>query len=421
MIGKEPTNDAHAQGGGGEDAQALEGARVVFVLPELELGGAERQALLLARYLARERGARVEFWALGGGPGRVSESCESLGIPWRVVRLGWFAGRLGRLKGLARFALELRRARADVLLPYLIMPNVACGLVWRWAGARLCVWNQRDGTFTRLAPRAELRAARRTPWFVSNSEHGAKFLKETLGAPGERVRVIRNGVELNAPRAGRAEWRARLGFGDDTFAACMVANLTRYKDHETLLKAWRRVVDSCEAAGRSVILLLAGRLDGSESAHDFVRMSARDLGLEECVRFLGHVEDVSGLLGASDIGVFSSRAESSPNGVLECMAAGLAVAATDVDGVRDALGPGGRQFLAPPGDADALAERILALLNDAALRAKAGAENRTRAESEFGPRRMCEETAALLAEGLRGKGLRATESTAGRVAVGLTR
>ena len=399
MSSHDPTTGGHDPG-----APNLEGTRVVVVLPELELGGAERQALLLARHLTGERKASVEFWGLSGRPGPVAEACEGLGVPWRLVPLPWFAGRKERVKGLAQFAWALRRARPDVVLPYLIMPNVACGLVWRWTGARVCIWNQRDGSFERLAPRAEHRAVRRTPWFVSNSAHGAAFLTRTLGAPPERVRVIRNGVQLDAPRAGRAAWRARLGIDDHTVAACMVANLTRYKDHETLLRAWRRVLDYAGAAGRDAVLILAGRIEGSGSTYPFLKGMAHDLKLGEGLRFLGQVEDVSGLLSAVEFGVLSSRAESSPNGVLECMAAGLAVAGTDNPGIRDAVRTDGYQLLAPPGDAEALAERILRLVTDPSLRAKLGAANRLRIADEFSLRRMCEQTSALMAEGLRGGG-----------------
>ena len=386
---------------GDPGAPTLDGARVVFVFPELELGGAERQALLLARYLKRERNAEVEFWGLGGQPGRVAKACDNLGIPWRLVPLQWFTSRTKRLKSLAQFAWMLRRARPDIILPYLIMPNVACGLVWRMTGARVCVWNQRNSGSVRLGPEAERRAVQWTPCFVSNSEYGATFLTQTLGAPTERVRVIHNGIELAPPQANRATWRRRLGIGDDTVAACMVANLTKSKDHETLWRAWRRVINSAAIADRSVVLLLAGSLDGYESTHHFVKATAYDLELSKGLRFLGHVDDVSGLLGAVEFGVFSSRSESSPNGVLECMGAGLAVAGTNIPGIREAVGPDGYQLLSLPGDSETLADRILRLVTDSTMRAKLGAANRLRVESDFSPQRMCEETAALIIEGLR--------------------
>jgi glycosyltransferase involved in cell wall biosynthesis len=150
------------------------------------------------------------------------------------------------------------------------------------------------------------------------------------------------------------------------------------------------------------VLLLAGSLDSSDNTRDATKALAFDLGLGRSVRFLGQVKDVSGLLGAADFGVFSSRFESSPNGVLECMAAGLAVAGTDIPGVREAVGAQGYELLAPPGDAEAMAERILRLASDSALRSRVGEANRARVETEFSPRLMCERTASLMEGFMRG-------------------
>jgi len=384
----------------GVTAPALDGAKVIIVLAELELGGAERQALLLAEYLRRQQGAQVEVWALSGRPGRVSEICEERGIPWRIVQVPWFVSAREKVRGLMALTWALRHARPDVILPYLIIENVACGLVWRWTGARACIWNQRDYGLGRLGQRAERLAVSRTPWFISNSDHSAKFLIETLGAPAERVRVIHNGVELPPPQSDRAAWRDRLGLSDETFVACMVANLTGYKDHDTLLKAWRHVINNTANAGRSAVLLLAGRLDSLDSTHHQTKALAYDLELGKSVRFLGQVQDVSGVLNASDLAVFSSRSESSPNGVLESMAAGLAVVGTDIPGLQAAVGAAGLEFLAPPGDDEALADRILLLQMDPTLRAKLGAENRLLIRREFSSQQMCERTLEVIRSAL---------------------
>src|SRR5215204_3860576 len=78
------------------------------------------------------------------------------------------------------------------------------------------------------------------------------------------------------------------------------------------------------------------------------------------------------------------------------MAAGLAVAGTDIEGVREVVGPSSVQLLATPGDAEALAVIILKLAEDSSLCARIGRENRKRVEERFNSERMCEETASLL-------------------------
>jgi glycosyltransferase involved in cell wall biosynthesis len=143
---------------------------------------------------------------------------------------------------------------------------------------------------------------------------------------------------------------------------------------------------------RKAVLVLAGRHDG---AYESLVALTRELEIERGVRFAGYVSDVAGLLGAVDVGVFSSRSEGCPNGVLECMAAGLAVAASDIEGVREVLGSS--EFLAPVGDAAALSHKILMLASDPTLRATLGAQNRKRIIEHFDAYRICEELVETIA------------------------
>lgn len=377
-----------------ETNRPLKGRRIILVLGNLELGGAERQALILARYLSEHEQARVEVWGFNRS-GPVAKSCEQHELPWRVVPYPFKSGPLKRLISLTRLAVLLRRARPDVLLPYTFVPNTVCGLVWKWTGARLCVWNQRDEGIVPLNSGWERWAVRRTPQFVSNSRAGARFLVDQLRVSGKRVRVIKNGIASSSPELNSSAWRARLQLDDRCFVACMVANLHCNKDHKTLLLAWRGVVTELEASGRSAVLVLAGRHD---DAYESLIALSHELDINHCVRFAGQVSDVSGLLSAVDIGVFSSRSEGCPNAVLESMAAGLAVAGTDIEGIKEVVGETGLQLLAPPGDAERLAQKILKLANDPALRARIGAENRKRIREKYDSLRMCEETAALLGD-----------------------
>jgi len=360
----------------------VKGQRIIFVLGNLELGGAERQALMLARHLSLYQAA-VEVWGFNKS-GPVADICEQHGIRWRVEPVN-----ADRLESIRRFAWVLRAASPDVLLPYTWLPNVVCGFVWKSTGARVCVWNQRDeGLF--LPKRTwERWAVERTPRFISNSQAGARFLIEKLKVDTARVRVVHNGVEQSAPQMDRAAWCQRLEIDDASFVACMVGNLHTNKDHETLLRAWRIVMNRLE---RKAVLVLAGRHDG---AYESLVALTRELEIEHAVRFAGYVSDVAGLLSAVDIGVFSSRSEGCPNGVLECMAEGLAVVASDIEGVREVLGAS--EFLAPVRDAAALSHKILMLASDPTLRATLGAQNRKRIIEHFAARRMCEQFVEAIA------------------------
>ncbi len=314
-------------------------------------------------------------------------------MAWRVVPYPFQSGSLPRRFALFKLARLLREARPDILLPYTFVPNVVCGAIWQSTGARACVWNQRDEGIAPFRASWERSAVQRTPLFISNSEAGARFLIEQLSVEPSKVRIIQNGIEQPTPQLDRAKWRARLVLDERSFVACMLANLHANKDHATLLKAWRRVVN--EMNDRQSVLVLAGRHDG---AYESLAQLSKELNLDNHVRFAGQVTDVSGLLEAMDLGVFSSNSEGCPNGVLESMAAGLPVAGTDIDGIRALVG---KEFLAPRGDDESLAAVILRFANDADLRVTIGAENRNTVQEKYSAHRMCAETASVLKELLR--------------------
>ena len=370
----------------------LKGRRILFVLFNLELGGAERQALILAKHLVENEEAVVEVFGFNKS-GPVADMCEELGVPWHIEPFSLDSTGNGQLLNFGHIWTILRRARPEILLPYTFVPNVICGLGWQRTGARACVWNQRDEGVTPFVKEWARPAAELTPMFVSNAPAGAEFLKDSLGVDPSKIRVIENGIGQSTANEDRSQWRAKLKIDHEAFVACMVANLHDNKDHRTLLRAWKHVIDRFN--GRNAVLVLAGRHDG---AYESLLLLSRELNLTRHVRFAGQVLDVPGLLSAVDVGVFSSYVEGCPNGVLESMAAGLAVAGTDIDAIRSAVGPKGLQFLAPPKDDEALGDAILKLANDSDLRVTLGAENQRRVRERFTASRMCESTVAVIKE-----------------------
>src|SRR5256885_11088321 len=108
-----------------------------------------------------------------------------------------------------------------------------------------------------------------------------------------------------------------------------------------------------------------------------------DRGLTETIDRLGNRGDVPDLLGSADVFVLSSRSEAFPVSILEAMAAGLPVVATNVGGVAKSVVDGETGLLVPPGDSGALAAALDRLLTDDALRLRLGAAGRERARPHF--------------------------------------
>ena len=291
-----------------------------------------------------------------------------------------------------RYVRAIRPMHPDVILSFCAPANILGALAWRFTGAKAFLWNQRDEGQD-LGTRVAWYAARFAPTYVSNSGIGAEFLVQNLGVSRESVRVVHNGVMQEVCERNRDTWRAGLGLGDDCYIACMVAHIHRRKDHQTLIKAWRLVIDELTPSGRDAVLLLAGRPGGAAAA----KALAFDLDLGRRVRFLGDVKDIRGLLSASDIGVFSSKLEGCPNGVLECMACGLPVVATDIPGVREAVGPEGYGLLAAPENHEQMACLILDLARSPERACQIGAANRRRIDAEFTVSQMGRRMADVIA------------------------
>jgi glycosyltransferase involved in cell wall biosynthesis len=148
-----------------------------------------------------------------------------------------------------------------------------------------------------------------------------------------------------------------------------------YRQAHYLREAMDSVLDQTYS-NVEVIVVNDGSDDNTEevakSYGQRIRYIFRENGGPSDVRFTGPVADVLGLLQASDLAVFSSRLEGCPNGILEAMAVGLPVVATDIPGIREAVGSDGIHLLCPRDNATAMAEMIMKVLFDEKLRSNQG-------------------------------------------------
>ncbi len=334
----------------------------------------------------------MELWGFNG-PGTLSQICDELHLPWRVVPFNWYQEPSRRLINIFDLLKLLRQARPDILLPHTLVPNTVCGLIWRWSGAQKCIGYEGGYEFGLLNRNWERFAAKRLSSIICNAHHLAKAMISYYALDQKKIKIIPNGVELSQPMHSRAWWRAKLGVDQDTFLAIMVANLSGFKDHEALIRTWRLVLDQLSESEKNAKLLLAGKNFGTELS---LRRLVSELKLENDVLFLGQVDDVSGLLQSVDLGVYSSKSEGSPNGVLECMRSGLAVAATDLEGIREVFGEDQYPWLASHDDVHQFAQNILILKRDLALRKKIGSYNRGRVMKEYSVEQMCKTTETLI-------------------------
>lgn len=192
-------------------------------------------------------------------------------------------------------------------------------------------------------------AGRRYDCVVAVSDAVASFLKDSYRYPTELLEIIPNGW-MGSPRP-------RSPTGPDFVA---VGNLRREKGHAVLLRAFvlvrRRLADSR--------LRLVG--DGPLRAN--LETLARELGIDDAVEFVGSVSDVWPHLAEAGIVVVPSLSETQGLVVLEAMAAGCPLIATDVGGIPEMIEDGFNGRLVPPGDIDALASAMVDLHGATELR-----------------------------------------------------
>jgi glycosyltransferase involved in cell wall biosynthesis len=193
-----------------------------------------------------------------------------------------------------------------------------------------------------------------------------------LTAGLEESRTIPNGVDLERFSPGdKAEARRRVGLPEDARVLLFAANSTRsnqFKDFETLERALGDL--------RDVIAVSVGEAG-----------ETRRIGSAE-LRMVAPQADLTGWYRAADLYVHPARADTFPTTVLEAMASGLPVVASDVGGIPEQVDPGVTGELVPPGDPAALARAIEALFGDEPKRQQFAAAARERAAALFDARRM---------------------------------
>lgn len=189
---------------------------------------------------------------------------------------------------------------------------------------------------------------------------------------GGRAIVYRTVVDTGhfAPREPDPGLMEQLGLAADTFVVGCVARLSWEKDHATLLRALRELLD----AGIEARLVLVG--DGDE--RDLIRAQIAQLELRETVHLLGEQRDVARALSVCAVGcLVSSCDETGPVALKEAMAMGLPVVASDVGGVGEFVVDGETGILVAPRDPGATARALARLAADARLRAQLGRKART--------------------------------------------
>jgi glycosyltransferase involved in cell wall biosynthesis len=353
---------------------------VLHVIDGLGTGGAERSLAELLPHL-RQAGLRSSVVALHKGRAGVERSLLEGGEDVHFLAGTNAATRVAELRRL------IRARRPDVVHTTLFTSSAVGRLAAAGTPARVLtsLVNTPYDTARLRDPRirpASLRAVRAvdgvTARHLTDHFHAITHAVRdaavgALGIPAERVTVVERGRDpgrLGEPGSERRRRaRAALGLGDDDEVVLNVARQEFQKGQRFLLDAAGRLARDRPR----LVVLLAGR-PGDSTAELEARRRSLPPGTR--VELLGHRDDLPEVLAAADVFAFPSLWEGLGCAVIEAMALGLPVVASDVPALREVLEDGANATLVPPADPQALAAALARLLDDPDRRARYGRRSR---------------------------------------------
>lgn len=332
--------------------------RILFLIRQMNEGGAQRQLYELARGM-RDRGNIVSVITFYHG-GRFEEILKSEpDVTYICLNK---SGRFDNLPFFLRLLRTIRDFRPDILHGYLTGANLFSILLRPFLPRTRVVWGIRNAGVVALGAdrhlaRVEKFAARFAHLLIANSAAGKDFCLRN-GVSPSRIAVVHNGIDTGMFRPNpeaRSLTRSALGIPLDMLVVGIVGRLAANKDHETFLKA--AAIFSAKHPNARFVIVGSGPLEA------ILKRQAEVAGLNPMVTWVGSTAEIQRIYPAFDMLVSSSVVEGFANVIAEAMACGVPVVATDVGDSAVILGETG--VVIPPRSPGAIAqgmEKLLSLL-----------------------------------------------------------
>lgn len=366
---------------------------LLHLVQGLRVGGAEVLLLHYIKALGTERYRHCVYCF--GHDGHIRQRLEGIGI---LVRIG--PGResikkpvkfgisvLSLIKDLLRF---IRDQRIHIIQSHLGHANqlgVAVGIL---AGVPAFVTVHNTMAFVDRRSVRDVRVHlikalnaviyRAAVQVIAVSQEIKQIIQGTYGLSDSKVIALKNGIVFENSSCESVSVEREFKVSQNRLKLIAVGSLTYQKAFEVLLRAVAEVV---KQGLDDFIVLIAGEGRDRKGLEELIR----DLGIANYVRLLGLRHDVMGLMKASDIFVMPSRYEGLSIAMIEAMACGLPVVASDAPGLRDYIENGENGLLFPLKDHMALAQHIVLLATDKKLRIRLSLEARKSFEREYDMRK----------------------------------
>lgn len=387
--------------------------RIAYLNPSGKLGGAETS---LRELLASVRAAEPnwDLWLVLGEDGPLAGIARDLGVrvsvmpfPRALARLGdnrhWstLLSLLEASLATVAYARKLRRLLAEIDADVVHSNGFKMHLLGVFTRPRRAalVWHVHDYVSSRrLMPRLLRPFRNKCSAAIVNSKSVARDMDRAL--PGLRIVPIYNALDLQrfAPEGGRLDLDAKSGLTPappGTVRIGLIATFAKWKGHKVFLEALALLPDGARIRG----YIIGGPIyqtEGSQWSERELQQEVERLGLSGKLGFTGFLEDVPAALRSVDIVVHAST-QPEPFGmvIIEGMACGKAVIASQAGGAAELISDGKNALAHSPGDAVALANQMERLASDAALRDSLGRAGRLVAEEKYNGGRLAAQLLAV--------------------------
>jgi glycosyltransferase involved in cell wall biosynthesis len=376
--------------------------KVLYIIGSLEVGGAEQHITQVAVYL-KELGFKPEFFILKPG-GELSTRLMNADIPihYPSYPAGFFV--LGRNNSKANSLLRalfqiwgmmkiMRSNNYDCVHFFLPAAYILGGIASLLSFRGPKVMSRRSlNDYQKNHPISLMVEKFLHPKMNKICANSLAISRQLLeeGVSEKKISLIYNGIDLSLfdRKIDGYDARKNLGIEQNSFVIIVVANLIPYKGHQDLLEALNLIKNSLPS---SWVCIFAGRDDGIGAD---LKKIAKKFNISSHIKLLGSRKDIPQLLLASDVSILSSHQEGFSNAILEAMAAGLPVIATDVGGNSEAVLYDKSGILVPAKNPEKLASAIISLL-DPIKRTEYGLQGKKRVSNLFSMSKIVESYVSL--------------------------
>ena len=357
--------------------------KVGIVINELTLGGAEAQAVLIARAIKQSQTHKPIIFGLVQG-GALEVLLEKENIEYSVLNFNFnlfFKNKIKKTIQIFKLVTAFKKQKLDVVISLTIYPCIVCGISAFFLPKTKFYWYQVGREWSVPITSAQKIAMSVTKKYLANSNEIKRYLIERLRINSEYIKVIPNVFFKRNIEFTKEYWMSKLRINSCDIVVALVSNFFVSKDQMTALRAMLITKQKYPFAK----LILVG-FPPEPNYLNQLKAFVLDHRLYENVVFCESTSDVFGLLSVAHIGLFTSiekHTEGSPTIIQEYMYAGLPVVASRIGCIEELFEGLDQSYLYVPENEVDLADKLDFFLGNEQLRSSVGAFNKLKAESDF--------------------------------------